>query len=336
MMEGSERPSKLAFELPWGGLTVQEVKYQDLPNACFKCRRPGHQAKDCGFQTTGEVPKGNPPQDSNLTRDQAREPPIDPGARGTDEDTFIEVKARSAKASTEERREASRATDLHNAFGILEENEEEVRNSPDTLSPGEKGSPLAAQEEADPVELPASVQPVLDSQDDADQEEPHTGKELVLWSDLADAEIAFAESRGVKGRPVEVKDHTPDRGNLQKRRQIRSQEGCGRDGERKDDDRVSSFEANLRRPPPNPHLAIMEQPDTGENHPGGLGEETGPDIGILDMDENRALGPTVFVEIPHEAVGGMHPPNYIPLSAFEIPSENFATYTCPADLKYDR
>ncbi|KAL3697597.1 hypothetical protein R1sor_011673 [Riccia sorocarpa] len=51
MDEGSNRPNKIAIELPWGGVAVQEIRYQDVPNLCFRCRKPGHQTKDCMMAT---------------------------------------------------------------------------------------------------------------------------------------------------------------------------------------------------------------------------------------------------------------------------------------------
>ncbi|KAL3683139.1 hypothetical protein R1sor_001161 [Riccia sorocarpa] len=50
MHEGSDCPTKLVFDLLWGGQAVQVIKYQDVPNLCFKCRRPGHQARNCTYQ----------------------------------------------------------------------------------------------------------------------------------------------------------------------------------------------------------------------------------------------------------------------------------------------
>ncbi|KAL3688940.1 hypothetical protein R1sor_015249 [Riccia sorocarpa] len=47
-------PSKLAFDLPWGGVAVQDIKYQDIPNSCFKCQKPGHQARQCPLQFQDE------------------------------------------------------------------------------------------------------------------------------------------------------------------------------------------------------------------------------------------------------------------------------------------
>ncbi|KAL3682835.1 hypothetical protein R1sor_000857 [Riccia sorocarpa] len=126
MEEGCERPTKLIFDLPWGGVAVQEIKYQDVPNSCFKCRRPGHQARHCPLENNQgaapDPPRDIPPKNpSNVT-------PLGGAAHSSvkdqpepENDGFTPVPKHKGKRQSEEVRSPSRPRAGSNLFKILED-----------------------------------------------------------------------------------------------------------------------------------------------------------------------------------------------------------------------
>ncbi|KAL3695572.1 hypothetical protein R1sor_009648 [Riccia sorocarpa] len=123
-----------------------------------------------------------------------------------------------------------------------------------------------------------------------DQEVPNNSqlalfnsKTLGPWADVGDDEMIAVETRGTKGRLQEDKSHTPDRGNVSKKRHTASSSR-------------SQFSNSLMSPRADtPQVRLTyELPeekevnnglnDTAlkENVPGEVGNVTGPDIPIMD------------------------------------------------------
>ncbi|KAL3692700.1 hypothetical protein R1sor_006351 [Riccia sorocarpa] len=377
MDEGSERPSKLVFELPWGGVAVQDVKYQTIPNACFKCKKAGHQAKYCNSQAQGhngraEAGPSRPPAAAQASESPtAKRPASEHKDRETSDAEFSEIKQHKAKHGTSD----PMAQDLPlvdpNPYNALLNTEAEENATEDDNSQPEEipAANIDDRKDAswpllqDPVPTKESqeilanaltfVDPVVDSQGPTsvaagDRSEvspsgqkispdPKSGPSSIgNWADVVEAEMLESGSRGVKGRLEADEHHTPERGNVQKRRQTSLSKAL--------DDRIAvnhqepTVEMEERNSPKlvdlplsTVHPDLLREPGDGRLWPDILPEDPGD--GILNASENWALGPTTFVDHLPESVGNLYPPGYIPLSALEIPKENFSSYAGPPQRK---
>ncbi|KAL3682476.1 hypothetical protein R1sor_000498 [Riccia sorocarpa] len=331
MEEGADRPSKIVFELPWGGVFAQDVKYQDVPNACFNCKRPGHQARQCPLPKqslpgdakdtpvadpeTRSVPPASPVKSASVSSSAEASSSDDKGAG-----SFSVVKTRKGKKSLSNAEVIPTALQNANMFAVLDETGDNA--SDPLISPSKSILP-----EASPVQLPVDLGDAeanvgdsqkLDSVPGSPSSSPsnpvvsptpdalalysaneHSVGNLGDWADVQDEDVVIPDARGSKGRPAEDKDHTPDRGDL---------EGI---------------------------TDILVGPDPGVNSSDVLSFPIAPDIGILDHSEDQALGPTMFIDTIQENVGALIPSPYIPLSAYrkDLPKENFSGYTIPSSSK---
>ncbi|KAL3695864.1 hypothetical protein R1sor_009940 [Riccia sorocarpa] len=361
MDEGADHPSKLVFDLPWGGIAVQDIKYQTIPNACFKCRRAGHQARECTYQAPVQErqPSAAPArqQMDPTTPTEARDDAQKTGIQTVDEvtDPFTEVRKRKGKSHLVEQQDEVLGTPTKNPYTALLSQEvededmkmtDELQADADLIVPGhavnaaeDQGTPSdlhmsgtnLENEGLDPPITPSSVHgngqlPITDSQEarsptesPAREEEPSLRQagerldgnltNLGSWADAAEAEMHDIGSRGVKGRLPVDEQHTPDRGNVQKKRlSARSTMSPV--------DRVLqlSLHQEISTAPPQvgePRPLSMTPQDVslgiGENQSWGSNIPNASVDGILNAAENWALGPTEYVDRLPEQIGELFP-----------------------------
>ncbi|KAL3677536.1 hypothetical protein R1sor_027484 [Riccia sorocarpa] len=202
--EGREKPTKLAFQCAWGGMIVQEVKYQDVPNACFRCKNTGHMAKDC----PNAAVNGNwrTPHDQNRTNGRWNKPRII---------TLSEIHGDSGEPSPT-------GNARNNNFIEVKPSRSGRKPSQKMDSPVEQERPIL-ETVGDQGRNETQVDPedALMTSDDFTRRE--MGLETVLspignWADAVEIEMGGQSTRGTKGRGEEDPNHTPDRGNKSKKR----------------------------------------------------------------------------------------------------------------------
>ncbi|KAL3682896.1 hypothetical protein R1sor_000918 [Riccia sorocarpa] len=226
--EGKEKHLKLAFQCPWEGVIVQNVKYQEVSNMCFNCKRAGHMAKDCPFPSNNGNGFRQAQKDQNLPGLRGGMNRGGPGrvfSRGLggsqqieedSDDEFLEVKhSKSARG----KKEASPI-----------QSEENKKTLPENIEDfGDAGGQGIDQQGVEVTKEEAREASVDDSQKhhDTTQLLEEVGIQMDMaavlptfnWADLGEAEMPDAGTRGIKGRSSEVDpNHTPDRGNTSKRR----------------------------------------------------------------------------------------------------------------------
>ncbi|KAL3694200.1 hypothetical protein R1sor_007851 [Riccia sorocarpa] len=226
MTENSDRPSKLVFQLPWGGEAVQDIKYQDLPNTCFKCRRPGHQARSCPSHQDDRVskaPKDNGDQGSGSETNEAGNATIE----ATNASPFIPVRHRSGRGQVTEKVTTPTPVNNQNSFDALNTEEDEPEDGSDNSQLQIVVSePQAVQKEI-PTAKPQGA--IIDSQPPSEDNLPDPSlfhdsmivpyvANLGDWAEVSDEYMVEAGPRGTKGRIQADTDHTPERGNVTKRR----------------------------------------------------------------------------------------------------------------------
>ncbi|KAL3675952.1 hypothetical protein R1sor_025900 [Riccia sorocarpa] len=246
MEEDADRPSKLVFELPWGGIVSQEIKYKDVPNSCFNCKRPGHQARQCPFPKQDEqgeekvsTPKPTPNPNSSATKDSNSASPI-PAAVSTptpkDSEFHLVNPKKGRKISTSPTGLPN--SPLSNRYMILEDAQDGHEDIHDIASTSAENPALPSADSETPdlgeqaVEDSQHTDPELHPLEDDEGTttlpesptsliDPNVGQ-IVPWADGVDDDLVLTEARVAKGRPLEDKDHTPDRGNDSKRRSKQS------------------------------------------------------------------------------------------------------------------
>ncbi|KAL3687986.1 hypothetical protein R1sor_014295 [Riccia sorocarpa] len=346
MEEGAERPSKLVFQLPWGGILAQDVKYQDVPNACFNCKRPGHQARQCPLPKQGN--NDTPAADNGKQNSAADDTKEESKASGSEaipenpvpkEAEFIDVTSRRGKRAMNEVRSPNAnqsGAKPFNALIDLQETSNEPKRDKETIpleSPSLDCSSISKPQNL-VLEKVASV-PTSDmhttEDSQADVTSPRsdqlvspqikvpesavdpwiTSGEAIIgdWADVNDEDLDILDARGAKGRYEETQEHTPDRGNESKRRQKSSQAFSPRwnvQGNSVSQASQQGTSENMRDLYSSEQA--MDDPDLGDSLPGAVGNPSGPDLGILDITEDRALGPTVFVDVDQIHGNGMGNP----------------------------
>ncbi|KAL3693786.1 hypothetical protein R1sor_007437 [Riccia sorocarpa] len=319
MMEaGAERHPKLVFQLPWGGVIAQEVKYHDVPNFCFNCKRLFSKTEDEGIgegnQTTGKSAKATPHSHPG----SASNPTTNPGSsskKQPDED-FTEVKSKKGgKARGSAGRQPPSAIGA-NPFDVLGDNSTAgtqespgipCQSGPSSPSP-EQGHHDSSQDHIQDSQSPQSKNPVAIDPDpnwgtpqklwetprDPTLAAPTNGEHLGDWADVEDEDVILSEARGSKGRPEEVKDHTPDRGNVSKRRPISRSPRW--DFQPQTGEQGNTLPFMITDGVQEAEIPNTSELDPGDGTPGALGNVLGPDLEILTRLEDRALGPTEFIE----------------------------------------
>ncbi|KAL3683954.1 hypothetical protein R1sor_001976 [Riccia sorocarpa] len=148
------------------------------------------------------------------------------------------------------------------------------------------------------------------------------------WAEVTDSDMVDAAARGVKGRFLADTEHTPDRGNVAKRRaKTSAAQGEGRSSNPQPPSGTQPYNvvsdhriregSGVPRPDPDPGKI----PDTTNS-----GDRTSR---ILNELEDWALGPTIYIQHLGETAGAVPGPILPTPQAYETPLVNFSSYELP-------
>ncbi|KAL3699232.1 hypothetical protein R1sor_017254 [Riccia sorocarpa] len=314
MEEGSDRPTKLVFDLPWGGVATQEVKYQDVPNLCFKCKRPGHQARQCQFQNLPAPAPGlggnrnRPEKDPVRPEHSGIKVPSDLPSSSVKEDGFIPVQRHKGKRPVTGAKSPPVHTPRSNLYAVLEVDPEgsgiPIQDLPSGVSPSPATSNHSSSQNFHTKQL-AVVEASIVKDPPVDVQ----GGMLQLlgtWAEITDEDnnMVEASSRGIKGRPQAGDSDTPERGNTSKRRQTEQQHNISLLPRLQMAGFITQDASEGNESPlPTAEGVIPLDPDPGDGTQEYYLPASGEGSRILNLEEDRALGPTLFVENPLGNVG---------------------------------
>ncbi|KAL3678933.1 hypothetical protein R1sor_021889 [Riccia sorocarpa] len=149
------KTNKLRIELPWGGEAVQEVRYQDIPNACFRCKKPGHQARDCpvGVKARPGIHNAQPPDKEHREASQRPNKVEVQGSKvdrqqevagsGKDEEFVLVKKFRPGKHQERPNHSGKQSSNRSSMLSDLQKEEDKLQHTVDIDTEGSPRTPAA-------------------------------------------------------------------------------------------------------------------------------------------------------------------------------------------------
>ncbi|KAL2607989.1 hypothetical protein R1flu_026562 [Riccia fluitans] len=135
----ADPPDYLVIEMPWGAKIVQEVKYLDSQNKCFRCQKPGHQAKFCPMNGSSAGTETEGKEHRNPSPEQPQK------QMANENDGFTPVSSKHTSKEPAHGHTAPTPTSTQNAFRALDTEDDQkppqastgvAPSSPPTLKQG--------------------------------------------------------------------------------------------------------------------------------------------------------------------------------------------------------